>query len=207
MYESSGDCPLTQLLGRKHDIHEAGNKDEGVRELPRKCNWESEEKDEAEEECEDGSPPMPEGEQGNTPEESPTREKDDDQDSASTRKNLCSQRSQELCRTCEPGYMKIIVNMNEFSKTFAEELRLCTLCDHGLCPGSRLMASLRRRKCAHDECGDCPTRADKMGEDWCVCCGCGKGKDEFVVGFQRKLGTEITASRYQDGLGNSETYG
>jgi hypothetical protein len=51
--------------------------------------------------------------------------------------------------------MSIIVDMKEFSKTFAAEIRFCTLCKHGLCPGNGLVVFLQCRDCGHSVCGVC----------------------------------------------------
>jgi len=101
--------------------------------------------------------------------------------------------------------MKIIVDMNEFSKTFADEIRLCTLCDHGLCPGSEMVASLRCRECGHYECNGCSRHVDEKGEEWCVCCSCGTGNDEFGGEPHRNVGAENVSPRHQDGLQTSQT--
>jgi len=79
---------------------------------------------------------------------------------------------QDTCHTCEPGYVKVVVDLKEFSKKFAAEIRLCTLCEHGLCPGSSLVVLFRCRELGYDECEVCANRVDKMGGEWCMCCQC-----------------------------------
>jgi hypothetical protein len=155
MFESSAECPLTQLLSTKHEIHETNSGDEGARRRPSRCSWEYEiEEDEKDEygDCnrqfqrsrsskdfswEDSNPSSKEGDHQDDPTEQPaTQEQNDKEDSRNPEGDACPYCRQENCRTCEPGYMTVIVNMKEFSKTFAGEMRLCTLCRHGLCPGA-----------------------------------------------------------------------
>jgi len=64
--------------------------------------------------------------------------------------------------------------MGDFSKKFADEMRLCTLCEHTMCPGNRLDVLFRCRDCGHDECVACEgeSRVDEVGEEWAVCCRC-----------------------------------
>lgn len=65
----------------------------------------------------------------------------------------------------ERGYMSITVDMKEFSKTFAPEIRFCALCEHGLCPGSELVVFLQCRDCGHIVCEVCKAKEDRLGED------------------------------------------
>ncbi len=63
-------------------------------------------------------------------------ENNNENGSRDPRGDACPHCRQELYRTCEPGCMSTIVNMKEVSKMVAAEIRFCTLCKHGLCPGS-----------------------------------------------------------------------
>jgi hypothetical protein len=67
---------------------------------------------------------------------------------------------QDTCRTCELGYVKVIVDLKEFSKKFAAEIRVCILCKHELCPGSSLVVLFRCRERCYDECEICANRVD-----------------------------------------------
>lgn len=68
--------------------------------------------------------------------------------------------------------MSLVVDMKEFSKTFAEELKLCTLCKHWLCPGSALVVFLRCGECGHEQCQECSKSVDEKDEEWYTCCLC-----------------------------------
>lgn len=72
--------------------------------------------------------------------------------------------------------MNLVVDMKEFSITFASEMALCTMCEHWLCPGSSLVVLYRCRECGHEGCDDCATSGDGLGEEWVACCYCAKGK-------------------------------
>jgi len=71
--------------------------------------------------------------------------------------------------------MNLVVDMKEFSITFASDIKLCTMCEHWMCPGSLLEVLYRCRECGHQGCDDCLAgrRPDEFGEEWCVCCECG----------------------------------
>jgi hypothetical protein len=149
LFESSAECPLTQLLNRKHEVHEGEIENEGPRGRPLKCSWEKE----GERVSEDDKVGGPSRNQSSNDEK--TALGIDNQAEAATAENepedltlglaeadVCPQCCQQQCRTCEPGYMNLIVDMKEFSKTFAEEMRFCTLCEHRQCPGSALVVML-----------------------------------------------------------------
>lgn len=95
---------------------------------------------------------------------------------AETPRTLCTQCGQARCSTCNPGYMNLVIDMKEFSITFASEMALCTMCEHWLCPGSSLVVLYRCRDCGHEGCNGCATNDDGLGEEWVVCCCCAKAK-------------------------------
>jgi hypothetical protein len=102
---------------------------------------------------------------------------------AETPRVFCTQCSQARCSTCKPGYMNLVVDMKEFSITFASETALCTMCEHWLCPGSSLVVLYRCRDCGHEGCDGCATHDDGLGEEWVICCCCAKmkGGNEVAV--------------------------
>ncbi len=126
-----------------------------------------------------------------------TKQEDNNENgSRDPRGDVCPHCRQELCRTCEPWYMRIIVDMKELSKTFAAEIRFCTLCKHGLCPGSGLVVFLQCRDCGHSVCEVCETKEDGLGEEWRVCCQC----EKIAEGRTKDcLGPELNAPMYQEG--------
>jgi hypothetical protein len=149
------ECPLTQLLERMLEIHEADGDDEELSGRPRRRSWEQDSKDDKEEECsqsadfaeeqsrEVAASSFRKGEQQEhhaeqaAPHEDPsqkyinqeetkindtkledTEQEDNNENSLrDPRADVCPHCRQELCRTCEPGYMSIIVEMKELSKT------------------------------------------------------------------------------------------
>jgi hypothetical protein len=68
--------------------------------------------------------------------------------------------------------MNIVVDMKDFSISFASDIKLCTMCEHWLCPKSELEVLFRCRECGHERCERCVTKDDEFGEEWCVCCKC-----------------------------------
>jgi hypothetical protein len=189
LFENSAECPLTQLLNRKHDVHEGEIEDEGPRGRPWECSWEKE--DEAANESE-GFHQVSESsneEELSTEQQWPVNCTDSRAapnqpgNLGDPEASICPQCCQQQCRTCKPGYMNLIVDMKEFSMTFAEEMRLCTLCEHQLCPSSALVVMLQCRECAHKKCPGCSQTVDTLGEDWCMCCRCEKRLQGLAAGF------------------------
>ena len=95
--------------------------------------------------------------------------------------NICIQCHQPRCQTHKPGYNNFIVDMQDFSKKVGDAMRLCTMCPHGLCPGSQLVVIFRCRQCGHEggivclEEGELRLGEEKSGdEEWYVCCQCAK---------------------------------
>lgn len=89
----------------------------------------------------------------------------------------CEDCRQAQCTSCKPEFRDLVVDMGDYSKTFAEDFRLCTLCGHGLCPGNQILVHLRCRDCGHNCCDGCSVTlrncANGEGvEEWCVCCKC-----------------------------------
>lgn len=93
----------------------------------------------------------------------------------------CNQCGQVRCQTCKPGYNNLIVDMKDFSKTFGNGIRLCTMCQHWLCPGSELVVIFRCRVCGHHGCEGCledggfeekETEEENGPEQWYICCNC-----------------------------------
>lgn len=91
---------------------------------------------------------------------------------AGTLEKSCPDCGHQRCQTCEPGYMNLVVNMKEFSKNFAEEMKVCTLCEHWLCPGSALVVLLRCHECGHEQCQEYRKSIDEKDEEWYSCCLC-----------------------------------
>jgi hypothetical protein len=67
----------------------------------------------------------------------------------------CEQCTQPLCPTCPSGYINLIVDMADFPVSFASEIRLCTMCKHWKCPKSKVVVLFRCRECGHEGCEAC----------------------------------------------------
>jgi hypothetical protein len=105
---------------------------------------------------------------------------------------ICPQCCQQQCHTCKPGYMNLIVDMKEFSMTFAKEMRLCTLCEHQLCPGSALVVMLQCRADVHTK--SVPV-ALKLWILWGRICACAVGARRCCKGLQQGL-QPVMRTRY-----------
>jgi hypothetical protein len=92
--------------------------------------------------------------------------------------------------------------MKEFSKTFAEEMKFCTLCEHSLCPGSALVVLLQCRYCGHEKCDFCSKRVDALEECY-SCCQCAKAVDEIAEDIAVSDDDETAPSAGQEGVEDS----
>jgi hypothetical protein len=180
LFENSAECPLTRLLNRKHEVHEGEIENEGPRGRPMTCSWEKEGESVSEDDKVSGSSRNKSSNDDNHAEAVTAENEPEDLNLGLAEADICPQCCQQQCCTCEPGYMKLIVDMKEFPKTFAEEMRHCTLCEHQQCPGSALVVKLQCRECAHEQCNDCGKMVDTLGEDCYVCCRCEKKTQEHA---------------------------
>lgn len=100
------------------------------------------------------------------------------------KENTCERCNQERCQTCTNGHMKFVLDLKDHSKTFADEILLCAMCEHRLCSGSHLVVVLRCWDCGHEGCEDCGSRFDELDEERYLCCQCSKGSD-VVTGAEK----------------------
>lgn len=63
----------------------------------------------------------------------------------------------------------MIADMKEFSIHFASEIKLCTMCEHRLCPISSFEVLFRCRECSHEGYEEYGVTQNEDGEKWCVC--------------------------------------
>lgn len=166
------DCPLTLLLAGNQQGNDAKNKDTKRGERKESQPNESFHLGAIVERAESNLKEE-ETQQASTTESSQTS------NDTSFPVSACNQCRQIRCQTCKPGYNNFIVDMEDFSKTFGDGVRLCTMCQHWLCPGSELVVIFRCRVCGHDGCESClggesAEEKEREGktEQWYICCIC-----------------------------------
>ena len=184
-FESSDDCPLTQLLARASEeepkisslrasipfqFDDDDSNEQALTSLGLKNDQQNEDTEDLgalteKETIFDTSAPQststwdisPNQEEGQAEEVEIVLEKEPSSSllSSTAPQVFCEHCTQPLCPTCRPGYMNLIVDMVDFPVCFASEIRLCTMCEHWKCPKSEVVVLFRCRKCGHEGCKVC----------------------------------------------------
>jgi len=113
---------------------------------------------------------------------SPTEDSDFAWDSDEGWGAFCQYCHYERCERCDPKSFNKITSFKDYLTFENREIRICTPCIHGRCPGSRLKILILCSSCSHPACKQCMAKSNQgIGMKCCQCSNrCGNSVEKVA---------------------------